>query len=185
MHDDCGKENDTHRPLPPPPRAQRRGERVVGRPVRVLLDSRLKVPVGARFYDARDGVRRLVLTRRAARGRREIATTGAELLDLPGRAGSLDLAAGMAALAEAGLTTVLVEGGGGLAAALLRAQLVDEIHWIVAPRFLGADGLPALGDLGVRRLAEAPELEWIATRRLGADIHIHARPLAGGGGRQP
>jgi len=163
----------------------RRGERVVGRPVRVLLDSRLKVPVGARFYDARDGVRRLVLTRRAARGRREIATTGAELLDLPGRAGSLDLAAGMAALAEAGLTTVLVEGGGGLAAALLRAQLVDEIHWIVAPRFLGADGLPALGDLGVRRLAEAPELEWIATRRLGADIHIHARPLAGGGGRQP
>jgi diaminohydroxyphosphoribosylaminopyrimidine deaminase/5-amino-6-(5-phosphoribosylamino)uracil reductase len=125
------------------------------------------------------------LTRKRAPGRREVAGTGAELLDLPGRAGALDLGAGMKALAHAGLTTVLVEGGGGLAAALLREDLVDDIHWIVAPRLLGADGIAALADLGVQSLANAPELEWIATRRLGADIHIHARPLAGRGDRKP
>ena len=163
----------------------RRGDRVVGRPVRILLDSRLRVPVATRFYDSGDGVRRLVLTRSAARGRSKVAATGAELLDLPGGAGALDLAAGMKALADAGLTTLLVEGGGGLAAALLREDLVDEIHWIVAPRLLGSDGISALADLGVQRLADAPGLEWIATRRLGADIHIHARPQAGRGGRKP
>ncbi|MCS5638451.1 MAG: bifunctional diaminohydroxyphosphoribosylaminopyrimidine deaminase/5-amino-6-(5-phosphoribosylamino)uracil reductase RibD [Myxococcota bacterium] len=163
----------------------RRGDRVVGRPVRILLDSRLRVPAAARFYDPGDGARRLVLTRSAARGRRKVAATGAELLDLPGRAGALDLGAGMKALADAGLTTVLVEGGGGLAAALLRENLVDDIHWIVAPRLMGADGIPALGELGVKSLSNAPGLEWVATRRLGADIHIHARPVAGRGDRKP
>lgn len=162
----------------------RRGGRVVGRPVRVLVDSRLGVPVRSRFYEGRSGTRRLVMTRKNARGRRAVAETGAELLDLPGSPGALDLRAGMAALAEAGLTTLLVEGGAGLAGVLLRADLVDEIHWILAPRLLGGDGQPALEGLGVRRLAQTPELDWVRVGRLGADIHVEARPKARRGGRR-
>jgi diaminohydroxyphosphoribosylaminopyrimidine deaminase/5-amino-6-(5-phosphoribosylamino)uracil reductase len=110
-----------------------------------------------------------------------VAATGAELLDLPGSPGNLDLAAGMRALADAGLTTVLVEGGGGLAAALLREDLVDEIHWILAPRLVGGDGLPALAGLGVQALSQTPRLEWLGISRLGDDIHIKARRRAGRG----
>jgi diaminohydroxyphosphoribosylaminopyrimidine deaminase/5-amino-6-(5-phosphoribosylamino)uracil reductase len=76
---------------------------------------------------------------------------------------------------------VLVEGGGGLAAALLREDLVDEIHWILAPRLVGGDGLPALAGLGVQALSQTPRLEWLGIGRLGDDIHIKARRRAGRG----
>ena len=57
-------------------------------------------------------------------------------------------------LAREGLTHVFVEGGGGLAAALLRAGLVDELHWFLAPSLLGGDARPALGPLGIATLAQ-------------------------------
>jgi len=153
----------------------RRGGRVVGRPVRVLVDSRLRVPATAQLYAAHEAARTLVLTRKSARGRRARQATGAELFDLPGPAGRLDLAAGLRALGDVGLTSVLVEGGGGLAAALVRADLVDEIHWILAPRLLGADGVSALGELRIPELGQTPMLDWVQVGRLGADVHIRAR----------
>lgn len=153
----------------------RRGGRVVGRPVRVLVDSRLRVPTKARLYEVHEAARTLVLTRASARGRRAREAVGAELLDLSGPAGGLDLRAGLEALGDVGLTSVLVEGGGGLAAALVRADLVDEIHWILAPRLMGADGVPALGELRIRDLGQTPMLDWAQVGRLGADLHIRAR----------
>ena len=67
---------------------------------------------------------------------------------------------------------ILVEGGGALAAALLRARLVDEVHWFAAPRLLGAEGRPALGPLEVAGLARAPQLEEVQVRRTGRDVHV-------------
>ena len=158
-----------------PALSARRGGRVVGRPVRVLVDSRLRVSPESQLYSPADGARTLVLTRAAARGRAAREAQGAQLINLPGSAGQLDLKAGLAALGEFGLTTLLVEGGGGLAAALLRADLVDEIHWIMAARLIGGDGRAALGSLGVKALGSAPGLEWVREGKLGADLHIQAR----------
>ena len=101
------------------------------------------------------------------------------MIDLPGKVGALDLRSGLESLGQLGLTTVLVEGGGGLAAALLRANLVDEIHWILAARLIGGDGRSALGSLGVEQLCSTPEFEWQSERKLGADLHIQVRPVRG------
>jgi diaminohydroxyphosphoribosylaminopyrimidine deaminase/5-amino-6-(5-phosphoribosylamino)uracil reductase len=160
----------------------RRGDRVVHRPVRVLVDSRLRVPATALLYPPRAQGETWVLTRAAARGRRAIAATGARLLDLSGAPGALDLEAGLRRLAAEGLTSVLVEGGGRLVAELLRAGLVDEIHWLLAPVLLGEEARPALGALDVERLAEAHSLQVLATRHVGRDLHIHARPVGARGG---
>jgi diaminohydroxyphosphoribosylaminopyrimidine deaminase/5-amino-6-(5-phosphoribosylamino)uracil reductase len=73
------------------------------------------------------------------------------------------------------LTEVLVEGGGRLAAALLREGLVDEVHWFAAPKLLGGDGRPALGSLGVGSLADALALEDVRVRRIGGDVHVQGR----------
>ncbi len=54
-----------------------------------------------------------------------------------------------AALAERGLTRVLLEGGGELATAFLRADLIDRVAWFHAPRIIGAEGLPAVGGLRI------------------------------------
>ena len=154
----------------------RRGDRVIAHPTRVLVDSRLRVPASARLYQPDEEARVIVLCRQGASGRRTREALGAEMLEVPGRAGSLDLKKGLRGLAEAGLTTLLVEGGGGLAAALFRADLVDEIHWFLAPSLIGADGLPAVGALQVQSLSQAPRLEWASIGQVGPDLHLVARP---------
>ena len=105
------------------------------------------------------------------RRRRVLEDLGARLLETPMRAGKLDLKRAAAKLAREGLTEILVEGGGILAAALLRARLVDELHWFVAPRVLGGDGRPSVGDLGLRSLVESPLLNG-RVGRAGGDLYI-------------
>jgi diaminohydroxyphosphoribosylaminopyrimidine deaminase/5-amino-6-(5-phosphoribosylamino)uracil reductase len=58
---------------------------------------------------------------------------------------------------------------------LLRRRLVDEIHWFVSARLIGGDGRAALGPLGLKRLANGPELSEVRIRRLGDDVHIQGR----------
>jgi diaminohydroxyphosphoribosylaminopyrimidine deaminase/5-amino-6-(5-phosphoribosylamino)uracil reductase len=150
----------------------RRGGRILHRPIRVLVDSRLRVPPGAKLY--REGADRtwvLCGSRAGARRRRVLEDLGARLLEVPTRAGKLDLKRAVARLAREGLTEMLVEGGGGLAAALLRARLVDELHWFLAPRVLGGDGRPSVGDLGLRSLVESPLLNG-RMGRAGDDLYI-------------
>jgi diaminohydroxyphosphoribosylaminopyrimidine deaminase/5-amino-6-(5-phosphoribosylamino)uracil reductase len=160
----------------------RRGERVVARPLRVLVDSALRVPASARLYRGGAG-RTLVLCSpgAAAARRRRVGATGARLIDVARKGGQLDLRRGLRLLAKAGLTEVLVEGGGGLAAALLREGLVDEVHWFTAPSLLGGDAKAALGALGLASLARAHRLAVREWRRVGQDFYL--RGALGGTGR--
>ncbi|MBX9752413.1 MAG: bifunctional diaminohydroxyphosphoribosylaminopyrimidine deaminase/5-amino-6-(5-phosphoribosylamino)uracil reductase RibD [Roseococcus sp.] len=76
----------------------------------------------------------------------------------------------LAALAARGVTRVLVEGGAGLAAALLRTGLVDRLVWFHAPGTMGAEGLASLGPLGVAALSAMPRFRLEATRAVGEDV---------------
>jgi diaminohydroxyphosphoribosylaminopyrimidine deaminase/5-amino-6-(5-phosphoribosylamino)uracil reductase len=69
---------------------------------------------------------------------------------------------------------VLLEGGPTVAAAFVRAGLVDVVRWYVAPALLGA-GAPALGDAGMSTIAEALRLQVVDVARVGADVRIDAR----------
>lgn len=162
----------------------RRAGKLLHRPVRVLVDSRLRVSPQARLYGGlrtKSGATQAefqtwVLCHERARGRAGIRATGARLIDIPASADRhLDLAIALDRLGDLGLTTLLVEGGGGLAAALLRADRIDEIHWIQAPKLIGADGRAAIGPLSLERLSEAVALDDIAIERLGEDVHIQAK----------
>lgn len=160
----------------------RRGARVLHRPVRVLADAWLRVPAASRLFRGRAGATWVLCARSApAARRRELERRGAVLIPIPLRRGRLDLRAGLRELARRGLTQLLVEGGGELAASLLREDLVDELHWFVAPRLLGGDARPAIGALALRALAEAPAFELQGVRRLGADLHLRARPARAAG----
>ena len=95
---------------------------------------------------------------------------GAELIALPRSGAGLDTQALMEALGARGLTRVFCEGGGQFGATLLRAGLVDELIGFTAGLALGADGRPALGDLGLSRLADAPRFTLQELSRIGPDI---------------
>lgn len=74
------------------------------------------------------------------------------------------------ALAAQGVTRVFCEGGGMLAASLLRAGLVDQVMGYTAGVVLGGDGRAAAGSLRLERLADAPRFRLVETRRLGGDL---------------
>ncbi|MGQ3030155.1 MAG: RibD family protein, partial [Ferrovibrionaceae bacterium] len=65
---------------------------------------------------------------------------------------------------------VLAEGGASVAAALVRAGLVDRLVWMRAPSLIGADGIAALQGFGVDRLAQAPVWRRIGQEPCGDDL---------------
>ncbi|MDD7971370.1 bifunctional diaminohydroxyphosphoribosylaminopyrimidine deaminase/5-amino-6-(5-phosphoribosylamino)uracil reductase RibD [Roseinatronobacter alkalisoli] len=98
--------------------------------------------------------------------------TGARALACPVAQGGqgLDPAAMMQALAGQGLTRVFCEGGGMLAASLLRAGLVDQMVVFSAGRLIGADGRAGLGALGLTRLEDAPRFRLMQVQPVGGDV---------------
>jgi diaminohydroxyphosphoribosylaminopyrimidine deaminase/5-amino-6-(5-phosphoribosylamino)uracil reductase len=161
----------------------RRDGRRVRMPIRVLVDAGLEVPESARLFRDEDAARTWLLTRRGHPRARLVRRTagGARALLAPARGRHLDLARALTLLAHEGLSHVFVEGGGGLAAALLRAGLVDELHWFAAPSLLGGDARPALAALGIESLAQRIPLEVAEVRRLGPDLYVRALLSSPGG----
>jgi diaminohydroxyphosphoribosylaminopyrimidine deaminase/5-amino-6-(5-phosphoribosylamino)uracil reductase len=96
---------------------------------------------------------------------------GAELIEIPSDSEKrLDLRALMQRLGERGLTRILCEGGGQLAAALLAADLVDTIITYTAGIALGQDGVPVVGPLALDALVDAPGFRLAGAERVGTDL---------------
>jgi len=72
-------------------------------------------------------------------------------------------------LADRGVTRLLVEGGGSLAASFLRHDLIDRIYWFRAPILIGREGRPALGKTGFERLSQSPAFTRRSNCVMGAD----------------
>jgi diaminohydroxyphosphoribosylaminopyrimidine deaminase/5-amino-6-(5-phosphoribosylamino)uracil reductase len=142
-------------------------------PVRVVLDRTLRLPLAARvFADVGQVPVWLITTPGADRGRRSaLCDKGVVLIEVgPDPAGGVDLRATLGALAERGVTRLLVEGGARLAAGLLRARLIDRLAWVHAPMAIGGDGVPAIAALDLQSLAAAPGFIRVASEPLGEDV---------------
>ena len=141
-------------------------------PVRIVVDSRARLPLTSRLVRTARETPTWLLTLAGQDARhRAFADAGIEVIEVaPDADGNLDLEVGAGALGDRGLTRVLVEGGGRLAAGLLRAGLVDRLVWFRAPRLIGGDGLPATEAFGVDRLDQAPAFRRIAVVALGDDV---------------
>ncbi|MGP1396141.1 MAG: bifunctional diaminohydroxyphosphoribosylaminopyrimidine deaminase/5-amino-6-(5-phosphoribosylamino)uracil reductase RibD [Inquilinaceae bacterium] len=142
-------------------------------PVRVVVDSRLRVPLTARLIQTAREVPTWIITLKDGDiARREgFEASGAVLLEVePDGEGNPDLAQALALLGDRGITRLLAEGGGRLAASLVRADLIDRLAWFRAPTLIGGDGLPAVQPFGVERLADQPRFGRQAVRSAGRDI---------------
>ncbi|MCC6919741.1 MAG: bifunctional diaminohydroxyphosphoribosylaminopyrimidine deaminase/5-amino-6-(5-phosphoribosylamino)uracil reductase RibD [Alphaproteobacteria bacterium] len=143
------------------------------KPVRIVADARLRLPLTSRLARSARQQPLWVLTRAGvdegrARAFREL---GAEVIPTDMLAsGELDLAAAAQALGTRGLTRVLVEGGGRVAASLIRARLVDRIVVFRAGLVMGGDGMASVAAMGVEDPAAAAHFTLQSVARIGDDI---------------
>lgn len=142
-------------------------------PVRILADPRLRLPLTSKL--ARSARRQklwLLVRGDADRGRQAaMRDLGAEVIETPMHpSGELDMAAAARLLAERGLTRVLIEGGGRIAAAMLRAGLIDRISAFRAGMVMGGDGTPSIAAMGVEDPGAAARFTLRDVHRVGADV---------------
>jgi len=139
-------------------------------PLRVVLDSQLRIPTDARVLDEGNT---LIYTARHDEGKSAVLQeSGGTVVLLPGEDGRVDLPAMLRDLAQRGCNEVLVEAGSTLNGALLRAGLVDELLLYIAPQLLGdaARGMAQLGEL--TSLDQRVNLKWQDVRQIGNDLRI-------------
>jgi diaminohydroxyphosphoribosylaminopyrimidine deaminase/5-amino-6-(5-phosphoribosylamino)uracil reductase len=138
-------------------------------PVRIVVDSRGRTPAHAALFTSPGDT--IVATTDGAPHDAHIAwkEAGAEVLVLPRSDTSVDLTALMETLGARGMQEVICEGGGDLAAALVRGGLVGRLELYHGPLVLGSGG-PQLGDVGVRSMPEAPRWRCVDVRRFGDDV---------------
>ena len=153
-------------------------------PIRLVLDSRLRTPLGARLLPANsDSKARVIIaaTRGAPAAREQrLLGAGAEVWRL-GRGGRVDLAALAGRLGDEGVTSVLVEGGATVHATMVAVGLADEIRLYMAPLVFGSGAgkriaPPWVTGAGVAKIADAARFEFVGKPlRLGDDWVFTAR----------
>lgn len=143
-------------------------------PVRIVLDGELRTPPRAALLHSGSSASTIVATTEGASAERAHAleAVGAEVWRLPGPNGKVELGGLVTRLAERGLLSLLVEGGGETHAAFLDADLCDRLILYMAPLALGGASAPTwLGGLGVDKLSEAKRFRFVnGPRRLGTDL---------------
>jgi diaminohydroxyphosphoribosylaminopyrimidine deaminase/5-amino-6-(5-phosphoribosylamino)uracil reductase len=95
---------------------------------------------------------------------------GVKVLPVPLDDNRLDLSTALSALKNLQVQTLLLEGGGTLAASFIRQGFVDVIEWFRAPVILGAEGRPAVGNLSLEHINQIYKFERIEINEVGVDI---------------
>ena len=141
------------------------------KPVRIVTDGALSLPLTGRLAVTAHSHPLWVLHRTGADPKRveAMAGIGAETLGVEDENGTLLMANALEILAKKGLTRLMVEGGGRIAASLLSGGLVDEIALFTAGKAFGNDGTPAVQGFGLDSLADAPGFELIGVEPIGGD----------------
>ena len=142
-------------------------------PVRVIADGRMRLPLTSRLVQGARAHPVWLLTLPDGDPVRKQAyrDAGVEVIEIiSGGNGMLNSTAMLNALAERGVTRLLVEGGSALIASMLQANAVDRIAWFRAPKLIGGDGLAAIGPLGLNHLAQSPTYLRESIRQLGHDV---------------
>lgn len=143
-------------------------------PVRVILDSKLRMPPNCRIAQTADTYQTIVFCSQDSMGastgrRRTLERQQIEVVPVDQAEDRLSLPAVLAALGNMGFSSLFVEGGAALITSFFKAHLVDRLCIVSTPMIIGS-GKEAVKNLGVHSLSEAPRGHTTSVRQVGDDI---------------
>ena len=154
-------------------------------PVRIILDTRLSIPPAAKVLQQRSDAATIIVVGDRSMGadqcelRAQLISRGAQIVEAPEKDGRIDIQSLPEILGGLGITSVLIEGGGTVIAAALRASIVDKIMLFFAPKLLGGnDGVPVCRGPGAATMDQSIAVTDIRLQRFGDDILIEGYPVA-------
>lgn len=153
-------------------------------PLRVVLDSNLRLPSTARMLQPDTPGETLIYTAQPVDSERAqaLSDAGVEIVSLPDPDGRVDLAAMLADLGQRGINDLLIEGGGEVLGALFDHGLIDHAMVFIAPVIVGGAESPSpVGGVGVERMPDAWRLEDRTVTTFGDDVLIAGRVVRGEG----
>ena len=145
-------------------------------PWRVILDSRLRIPLTAKLLRQPDPERSIIVTSDRSPHQKSCAieSVGAQVWRVRLRRGKIPWTTLLRKLAAKGALSVMIEGGATTAAWALREKAVDKILFFYAPMILGGDGRVMIDGLGVKRIREALRVQRTRVRKSGTDTVVSA-----------
>jgi diaminohydroxyphosphoribosylaminopyrimidine deaminase/5-amino-6-(5-phosphoribosylamino)uracil reductase len=150
-------------------------------PIRIVLDTHLRMPAAARMLRQDSTAETWVVCgpQAAQDEKTRLKDRGARILEAPLQAGRIDLKALMDLLGARQVTSVLIEGGAQVAASALQADVVDKVMFFYAPKILGGDdGIPMCKGPGPDKMSASRPLHRTTVTRVGEDLlvegYLHA-----------
>ncbi|MFZ5974827.1 MAG: bifunctional diaminohydroxyphosphoribosylaminopyrimidine deaminase/5-amino-6-(5-phosphoribosylamino)uracil reductase RibD [Bacillota bacterium] len=144
-------------------------------PVRIVVDSRGRIPLRSRVIETESEAGLILATTTAIDAEKEkhLIEKGVRVIKAGGAEGRVDLNKLMDALYALEIDSVLLEGGGGLNAGALQAGIVDKATVFIAPKIIGGrDAKTPVEGAGIQRMQDAVRLEDVSVQRFGEDILV-------------
>jgi diaminohydroxyphosphoribosylaminopyrimidine deaminase/5-amino-6-(5-phosphoribosylamino)uracil reductase len=141
-------------------------------PRRIILDSRLRIPLTARVLHERGKTVIVAGSRAATKKLRALEKLGAEVWRFPLRNGGVPLQSVLKKMAERGMASVMIEGGAATAARALAEKAVDKICFFYAPKIVGGNGVSMIGGLGIRKMNRSRHVKNLEGEKVGQDLLV-------------
>lgn len=143
-------------------------------PLRVVVDSRLRIPLRAKILKVDETCKTMLVTTRKSppKKRRLLERKGVEVVVVPDKRGKVSLVSLLKVLGKQGILSVLVEGGAQVNASFLKEKLAHKIYYFIAPRILGDDAIGAYSEMGFRALDQAVKVRNIQVQNVGSDLLV-------------
>lgn len=143
-------------------------------PLRIVVDSKLKISPRAKILKVDDTCKTMVVTTRKApqKKRKGLERKGVEVVVVPDKKGRVSLVSLLKLLGKRGVLSVLVEGGAEVNASFVKEKLAHKVYNFISPRILGDDALGAFSKLGFGALDQAVRIKDVKMESVGKDFLI-------------
>lgn len=147
-------------------------------PARIIVDSKLRISQSAKVLSKDlENIVIIATTDSYDREKFEILTKmeNVRIVIVKDKNGRVDLRDLLEKLKEFNISSILLEGGGSLNASMLKENLVDKFYFFIAPKIIGADGISAIGRMGIEKIDEVLNLKDVEVSKISTDILIKGR----------